>query len=435
MEKVHVIFGGCSFTQIFNSYANLIILANTPQDADERRHHLNQKDFYNTQIQWQLFLDKFGEHKHWKEWLERTGFGPLISHDLYTTVKQILPPRESNVKFYNVAQGGGGNKFNTFCVKNAISYLQNKYPDDKIKVFFNITSFDRIDKILNKDDSPNYIHFAEEHRKNTPDPLASQHWFDDSYWNLDYDWGSGKNNNREILDKYQIEERSWIKFGTFEPEILSKEIKKGDWNMSNWYKQTAYHFVQEDQTYENAVHVNNLMNYCRLNNIDCQTYFGWNIGLADIARPSYARDALLELKNHKNFLDFTRLSDNYSPNRVAGFKDWVISQFGYDIFGHGMFDTRGPFELITQDGLHNYQPNNPRYFTEKRRCENDLYVAIGEGKNKLTAEEWNTQFVNNKLDGNTVIDPSLYCDRNQIDGHPSIFAHLVFARLLTDMYI
>ena len=27
-------------------------------------------------IQWQLFLDKFGNHKHWKEWLEKTGFGP-----------------------------------------------------------------------------------------------------------------------------------------------------------------------------------------------------------------------------------------------------------------------------------------------------------------------------------------------------------------------
>ena len=89
---VHVIFGGCSFTQIYNSYANLIALANTPADNGERRNYLNQKDFYNSQIQWQLFLDKFGNHKHWKEWLERTDFGPLISYDLYTTVKQILPP-------------------------------------------------------------------------------------------------------------------------------------------------------------------------------------------------------------------------------------------------------------------------------------------------------------------------------------------------------
>ena len=40
---VHVIFGGCSFTQIYNSYANLIALANTPADNDERRNYPNQR--------------------------------------------------------------------------------------------------------------------------------------------------------------------------------------------------------------------------------------------------------------------------------------------------------------------------------------------------------------------------------------------------------
>ena len=431
---VHVIFGGCSFTQIYNSYANLIALANTPADNDERRNYLNQKDFYNSQIQWQLFLDKFGNHKHWKEWLERTDFGPLISYDLYTTVKQILPPKSKDYKFYNVAQGGGGNRFNTYCVKEAVTYLRNKYPQDKIKVLFNITSFDRIDTILNKDDTPNYVHYVQSHLGNESNPLASQPSFDDRYWNLDYAWGIG-NNKREIKESNQIENRSWVKFGTFEPTITSREIKKGDWNMSNWYKQTAYHFVQEDQIYDNAVHVNNLMNYCRMNNIECQSYFGWNIGLGDISKSSYARDALLELKSHKNYLDFTRLGNNTDPKRFAGFKDWVISQFGYDIVGHGMFDTKGPFELITQDSICNYNKTNPNYFTIKRKCEKNQWLHAGKDNNKLSVEEWNTQFVNNTKASSSVIDPKQYYDTDEIDGHPSIFAHLVFARFLYDMYI
>ena len=42
---VHVIFGGCSFTQIYNSYANLIALANVPEDPEERRSYLNEIGF------------------------------------------------------------------------------------------------------------------------------------------------------------------------------------------------------------------------------------------------------------------------------------------------------------------------------------------------------------------------------------------------------
>ena len=91
------------------------------------------------------------------------------------------------------------------------------------------------------------------------------------------------------------------------------------------------------------------MNYCRMNNIECQSIFWMEYWFRRYPKSSYAQRCFnSRTKNpHKNYLDFTRLGNNTDPKRFAGFKDWVISQFGYDIVGHGMFDTKDPSELIS----------------------------------------------------------------------------------------
>ena len=135
---------------------------------------------------------------------------PLISYDLYTTVKQ-MPLQTKDYKFYNVVQGGGGNRFHSLC-KRSSDLFEKQISQDKIKVLFNITSFDRIDTILNKDDI-NYIQEKQSHSGNES-TLVSKSSFDLEYWNLDYAWGIGNTQERNKKSN-QIENRSWVQVWYF----------------------------------------------------------------------------------------------------------------------------------------------------------------------------------------------------------------------------
>ena len=97
---VHVIFGGCSFTQIYNSYANLIALANVPEDPEERRSYLNEIGFNRLQVQWQLYTSKFHNHRIFQQFIKDYDLEDY-SHNIEEVVKKVFP-RKKDYKFYNV---------------------------------------------------------------------------------------------------------------------------------------------------------------------------------------------------------------------------------------------------------------------------------------------------------------------------------------------
>ena len=436
---VHVIFGGCSFTQIYNSYANLIALANTPTEPEERRKYLNQLGFNRLQVQWQLFTSKFFDDRFFNEFKEKNGL-QNYSLNIEDVAKQLFP-RKEGYKFYNVAQGGGGNKLNTFCVQKAINYLRKHHPADEIKVFYNITSFDRMDKIVNKE-SPDYFSFIQRQKKTTSSSVWSTipHFYDD-HWNFDGDTMGGYEHfakRKQIPPQDSIEKRSWIKFGNIvnDPQVFRLDATEdfGKWDMSGWFRQQQIHNNSEDLALENATYVNGLMDYCKANDIFCKTYFGWNTGLGNPARHGYATDSLNYLINHDNYINFAKGTE-YSINQpFLGFKDWAISQFGFDLAGHQQFDNMGPFEIIVQFVANELQKhhNNQELL---RKCRGNSCKTSVRGMDYIDYDDWNRKFVWEQLGPNDVIDPRTYFDAQEIDGHPSIMSHMMFGKMLYNSMI
>ena len=99
-----------------------------------------------------------------------------------------------------------------------------------------------------------------------------------------------------------------------------------------------------------------------------------------------------------------------------------------------MFDTKGPFELITQDSICNYNKTNPNYFTIKRKMRKESMVTPGKDNNKLSVEEWNTQFTNNTKASNSVIDPDNITTQMRLMDIQHICTSS-FISILYDMYI
>lgn len=433
---VHVIFGGCSFTQIYNSYANLIALANTPEDSEERRNYLNQLGFNRLQVQWQLTTSKFHGHRIFNKFQEDNDL-ENYSHNIEDVAKKMFPKKEG-YKFYNVAQGGGGNKLNVYCVMKAIHYLRRYHPDDEIKVFYNITSFDRVEKILNTQ-SPNYDSFVYRQKNSTSANVwSTMPHFNDEQWNFDGDTMGGytKFSKKKTLPIAEsIERRSWVKFGNIvnDPMVfrLQADDKFGKWDMSGWFRQNQIHSNSEDQALENATQVNSLMDFCQTNNIFCKTYFGWNTGLGNPNQHGYAKDALDYLKTHKNFINFAKGGVHQDIQPFLGFKDWVISQFGYDLASHQQFDTMGPFEIIVQV-IANELVNNQELLS---KCRGNSCKTTVRNMDYVDYDEWNRRFVWNELGPNDVVDPRTYCDLQEIDGHPGIISHIMFGKMLYDSMI
>ncbi len=436
---VHVIFGGCSFTQIYNSYANLIALANAPEEPEERRHYLNQLGYNRLQVQWQLFTSKFHNHRIFQKFIEEYDLEDY-SHNIEDVVKKVFP-KKKGYKFYNVAQGGGGNKLNVFCVMKAIHYLRKHHPDDEIKVFYNNTSFDRVDKILNTD-SPNYDSFIHRQMNSTSSSVwSTMPHFNEEQWNFDGDSMGGFKSfskKKTLHPTENIDKRSWVKFGNIvnDPQVfrLDADDKFGKWDMSGWFKQNQLHSNIEDQALDNATHINSLMDFCQTNDIYCKTYFGWNTGLGFPNKHGYARDALDYMKTHKNFINLAKGTKHQEPQPFLGFKDWVISQFDYDMASHMQFDTLGPFEIIVQV-VANEIEKHPDSEELLRKCRSNSCKTTVRGMNYVDYDEWNRKFVWNELEPDDVVDPRTYFDSQEIDGHPSIMSHLIFGKMLYDSMI
>ena len=435
---VHVIFGGCSFTQIYNSYANMIALANAPEDLNGRRDYLNQLGFNRLQVQWQLYTSKFENHRIFKQFLEKLDLEDY-SMNIEEVVKKVFPKKEG-YKFYNVAQGGGGNKLNTYCVMKAINYLRKHHPEDEIKVFYNNTSFDRIDRILTNE-SPNYHQFVHRQKNTTSSSVWSTlPHINDEQWNFDGDTMGGFTNfqKRKTLNEFdrELDRHSWIKFGNIDndPQVFRLEPteKFGKWDMSGWFRQSQLHANTEDQSLDNATWINALMDYCETNDIYCKTYFGWNTGLGATNLHGYASESMDYLKTHKNFINFSKGTTGQEYHPFLGFKDWVISQFGYDIAGHQQFDNQGPFEIIVQVVASELE-THPNRDELLKKCRGNSCKSTVVRKNYMDYQDWNRKFVWNQLEEGDVIDPRTYFDAQEIDGHPGIMSHLLFGKLLYDM--
>ena len=436
---VHVIFGGCSFTQIYNSYANLIALANVPEDPEERRSYLNEIGFNRLQVQWQLYTSKFHNHRIFQQFIKDYDLEDY-SHNIEEVVKKVFP-RKKDYKFYNVAQGGGGNKLNTYCVMKAINYLRRHYPDDEIKVFYNNTSFDRVDKIITEE-SPDYDSFVRRQKETTKSSVWSTlPHFNDKQWNFSADTQGGFANfskHKTLSGAEHIDKRCWVKFGNIDndPQVfrLDPTDNYGRWDMSGWFKQNQLHSNSEDQAVDNATWINALMDHCETNNIYCKTYFGWNTGLGSTRLHGYAKESLDYLKTHNNFINFSKGTTGQEYHPFLGFKDWVISQFGYDIAGHQQFDTQGPFEIIVQI-VANEVSTHPDRDELLRKCRSNSCKTTVRGMNYVDYDEWNKKLVWNELGPDDVVDPRTYFDAQEIDGHPGILTHLIFGKLLYDTMI
>jgi len=436
---VHVIFGGCSFTQIYNSYANLIALANVPEDPEERRSYLNEIGFNRLQVQWQLYTSKFHNHRIFQQFIKDYDLEDY-SPNIEDVVKKVFP-KKKGYKFYNVAQGGGGNKLNIYCVMKAIHYLRKHHPDDEIKVFYNNTSFDRVDKILNTD-SPDYDSFVHRQKETTKSSVWSTlPHFNDKQWNFNADTQGGFakfSKHKTLSGAEHIDKRCWVKFGNIvnDPQVfrLDPTDNYGRWDMSGWFKQNQLHSNSEDQALDNATQINSLMDFCQTNDIYCRTYFGWNTGLGYPNKHGYAKEVLEYLKKHQNFINFAKGTKHKEEQPFLGFKDWVISQFGYDMASHQQFDTLGPFEIIVQV-VANEVGTHPDRDELLKKCRGNSCKTTVRSMNYVDYDEWNKKLVWNELGPDDVVDPRTYFDAQEIDGHPGILTHLIFGKLLYDTMI
>lgn len=258
--KPLIICGGCSFTHSPDSWAQVL-----------GRNTFDKQRLHNMLVPANEFFKK------WKQFgIEIANADPTIFPDDVKEYWDEVEDLSTMIDVIVVAQGAAGNILNSRVIRNFIDHARIKWPNRPIKVFWQLSGWDRHEFVSNIHQSPYHDEILEKHFHQVSNIRPYDKLRDDLTHINGLDNAhipprkNDSENPHEINSNFNVNTRYFIKSGG---SVAEQWVETGYGDYFTSYYTDVYNIEQSVINNLEAIEYTKL--YCDSKNIDITIFPGW----------------------------------------------------------------------------------------------------------------------------------------------------------------